>query len=280
MAEALRCYRHPDRETMVSCTECGRGICPDCMVFGPVGIRCPDHARSTGAAPSKRATQSYRRARSNFTDVPATMALVTANVLVYLVTAVQGLGPNEPGGEVFARGALVGIFVENGDWYRLVSAMFLHGGILHLAFNMLALVWLAPVLERSIGTLRFLLVYFAAGLAGSAGALLLSQPTEVTVGASGGIFGILGALVVLEWLETGSLAGPAMSLIVINLLFTFAIPGISIGGHLGGLAGGVAAMLALGFTRNARPRAVGPALVVLVGVLSVLVAYVRVESYI
>ncbi len=105
---------------------------------------------------------------------------------------------------------------------------------------MLALWWLGSVVEQALGTWRFLLVYFVSGLAGSAGALLLSNPGQLTVGASGAIYGILGALLILEWLQTGSLAGPAMTLIVLNLAFSFAIPGISIGGHLGGLVGGIA----------------------------------------
>ena len=139
--------------------------------------------------------------------------------------------------------------------------MFLHGGLLHLAFNMLALWWLGSIVEQSIGTLRFLLVYFVSGLAGSAGALLLSDPLQITVGASGAIFGIMGALLILEYMQTGSLAGQAMTLIVINLALTFAIPNISVGGHLGGLAGWIAATYALAQTTlrsqraaRARPR--------------------------
>jgi membrane associated rhomboid family serine protease len=282
VAEALRCYRHPDRETYVSCTECGRGICPDCMVFGPVGIRCLDHAKSAAAAPTHRAKQTFRQARyrSTSVDVPATFALIGMNVLVYLITVVQGAGVNAPGGEIFERGALVGIFVADGDWYRLVSAMFLHASILHLAFNMFALWWLGSIVERALGTSRFLLVYFVSGLAGSAGALLLSPPTAVTVGASGAIFGIMGALLILEWQETGSLAGPAMTLIVLNLALSLTIPNISIGGHLGGLIGGIAATFVLTSTRHARTALLGPALVALIGIASVAVAYVRVETFV
>jgi membrane associated rhomboid family serine protease len=252
------------------------------MVFGPVGIRCPDHAKSTGPAPSVRAKQTFRKARyrSTSVDVPATYALIGMNVLVFLVTIVQGAGPNAPGGEIFARGALVGVFVADGDWYRLVSAMFLHASLLHLLFNMFALWWLGSVVERALGTTRFLLVYFVSGLAGSAGALVLSPPTAVTVGASGAIFGIMGALLILEWQETGSLAGPAMTLIVLNLALSLAIPNISIGGHLGGLIGGIAATFVLTSTRHARVALLGPGLVALIGIASVAVAYVRVETFV
>ena len=130
----------------------------------------------------------------------------------------------------------------------------------------------------SLGTLRFVLIYVASGLAGSAGVLVLS-PNAVTVGASGAIFGIMGALLVLEYLQTGSFAGQAMTMIVINLALTFAIPGISVGGHIGGLIGGVVGTFALTRTRYMRPRYIGPALVVGVGVISIVVALARARGY-
>jgi membrane associated rhomboid family serine protease len=249
------------------------------MTFAPVGIRCPEHA--TVGRPRGTAQRVARPVRSGFVShpAPATVVLVLANVAVYVVTAYQGNGPNLPGGSLFGDWALQGFAVANGDWYRLVTAMFLHGSLLHLGFNMLALWWLGSIVEQAMGSLRFLLVYFVSGLAGSAGALLLSDPGQVTVGASGAIYGILGALLILEWLQTGSLAGPAMTLIVLNLALSLAIPGISIGGHLGGLVGGIAATWVLTQTRYARSPLIGPGLVVLIGVLSIAVAYVRVENY-
>jgi membrane associated rhomboid family serine protease len=280
MDEAPRCYRHPDRETYVSCSECGRPICEDCMNFAPVGIRCPEHA-SVGA-PKRAGQRTIRqaRARTGALAAPAVVGLVAANVIVYLITAAQGAGPNAPGGALFLDWALAGVAVADGEWYRLVTAMFLHGGLLHLAFNMLALWWLGSIVEQAIGTVRFLLVYFVSGLAGSAGALLLSNPLQITVGASGAIFGIMGALLILEYMATGSFAGQALTLIVINLALTFAIPNISVGGHLGGLAGGIAATYALTKLRYVRPAFLAPAAVVAIGAASLLVAYVRVESYV
>ena len=220
------------------------------------------------------------RARTGALAAPAVVALVAVNVFVYMITAAQGAGPNQPGGSLFFDWALAGVAVANGDWYRMVTAMFLHGGLLHLAFNMLALWWLGSIVEQSLGTLRFLLVYFVSVLAGSAGALVLSDPQAITVGASGAIFGIMGALLILEYIQTGSLAGQAMTLIVVNLALTFAIPNISVGGHLGGLAGGIAATYALVQTRHARNALLGPALVVLIGVASIALAYVRVQSFV
>ena len=149
----------------------------------------------------------------------------------------------------------------------------------HLAFNMFALYWLGSVVEQAIGTRHYILLYFVSGLAGSAGALVFSNPLATTVGASGAIFGVLGALLILEYRATGSLAGQAMTLIVINLAITFAIPGISIGGHLGGLIGGILIALALDEGRRRRVPRLGLALLVAVAVGSVLVAYLRVSSY-
>jgi membrane associated rhomboid family serine protease len=279
MDEPLRCYRHPDRETYVSCSECGRPICEDCMNFAPVGIRCSDHA-SVGA-PKRSTARTIRtaRARTTSTQAPATIALVAINVFVYLVTVYQGAGINQPGGSLFLDWALQGAAVANGDWYRLVTAMFLHASLIHLLFNMLALWWLGSIVEQAIGTPRFVLLYVVSGLAGSAGALLLSDPFAVTVGASGAIYGTMGALLILEYMQTGSLAGQAMTLIVINLALTFAISNISIGGHLGGLAGGIAVTLVFAQTLRARNAPLGLALVVLIGLASVAVAYVRVQTF-
>jgi membrane associated rhomboid family serine protease len=146
--------------------------------------------------------------------------------------------------------------------------------------NMLVLYWCGTVVERALGTWRFLLVYFVSGIAGSAGALLFSGPFAVTVGASGAIYGIFGALLILEYRATGTLAGPALGLIVINLALSFAIPNISWGGHVGGLVGGTLATFVLLHFQYARPRSLGPALVGLIMVASLVVAYVRVESYV
>lgn len=251
------------------------------MTFAPVGIRCPDHAtvaKGARRSPAQRARTAQRSVTRS--EAPATMALLASIIVVYVITAVQGGGLNQPGGRVFEEGALVGVLVSDGDWWRLVGAMFLHASVLHVAFNGFALYWLGSIVESAIGTRRYLLLYFASGLAGSAGALLFSNPFAITVGASGAIFGLMGALLVLEYLATGSLAGQAMTLIVLNLVITFAIPNISVGGHLGGLVGGIAATFALTKLRYVRPSFIAPAAVVAIGVASLVVAYVRVESYV
>ncbi len=249
------------------------------MTFAPVGIRCPEHANIGAVKQSpQRTLQNIERATRSLA-APATIVLIALNVVVYLITVSQGGGINLPGGKLFSDWALQGLAVSDGDWWRLATTMFLHGSILHIAFNMFALYWLGTIVEQALGTPRFLLVYFVSGLAGSTGALWLSSPGAVTVGASGAIFGLIGALLILEYLATGSLMGQAMVLIVVNLAFTFAVPGISIGGHIGGLAGGIAATYALMRFRMPPSRALGFALAAGVGVASVLLAYVRVRGY-
>lgn len=285
MSDVPHCYRHPNRETLVSCSECGRPICEDCMTFAPVGIRCPEHANMGASASSPARTVRTARRRLTSHDAPATVALIALNVLVYVVTVVRGVGLNDPQGTLYYKGAL---FVSNvflpdqglayGEWWRIVTATFLHASLLHLGMNMLVLYMLGMAVEQALGTPRFLMVYLASGIAGSAGAILFS-PNSPTVGASGAIYGIMGSLLVLEYMATGSFAGQAMGFIVINLAITFAIPGISIGGHIGGLIGGIVGTYALARTRFSPNAALGPALVAGVAVASIGIAYARVRGY-
>jgi membrane associated rhomboid family serine protease len=275
------CYRHPDRETGLSCTVCERPICTECMTMTSVGPRCPDHAYAGAAGTT---SQRVRMAMPRTQGVPVvTWALIATNVLVYLVTVSQGAGINAPGGSLFTHGILFGPLVAQGDWWRLVTAAFLHASLIHLGLNMLALYWLGSVVEMFLGPVRYLALYIVSGLAGSAGALIV-DPTQPTVGASGAIFGILGALLIIEYQQTGQLAGQAMSLIAINLIFSFAIPNISYGGHIGGLLGGIAAALALsrfgrGHLAYGRPGVVGVVGLLAVGVASVLISYWKVRGY-
>jgi membrane associated rhomboid family serine protease len=255
------CYRHPDRETGLSCSECGRPICTECMTAAPVGIRCPDHSGKSRPRITPRPIVRAQR-RMGSAVAPVTRALIAINVLVYLITVVQGAGLNSPGGKLFDEMALSGgrfrdglhIYdgVAQGDWWRLITAAFLHANLIHIGFNMFALWVIGGPVETYLGRARFLGLYLVAGLAGSAGALL-QAPNAVTVGASGAIFGILGALLIIEWQATGRLAGQAMTLIVINLAFSFTFSGISWGGHVGGLIGGILATLS--FARWGRGHA-------------------------
>jgi membrane associated rhomboid family serine protease len=279
--EPMYCYRHPDRETMVTCSECGRPICTECMFFAPVGIRCPDHSGQAQGA--QRVTQGLRRASFEGTGAVVTKALIAVNVGVYLLELAAGGNVNGTGNRIYLEGVLFGPFVAAGDWWRLFTSMFLHYGPIHLAFNMLALWWFGSAVEGVLGRGRYLLLYIVSGLAGSAGALLFS-PESATVGASGALFGILGAALVLERQRTYVFGGGALGIIALNLIFTFAIPGISIGGHLGGLVGGALGMLALsrlGRTHAVygRPGVAGLLGLLAIGLISIAVAYWRVAPY-
>jgi membrane associated rhomboid family serine protease len=253
------------------------------MTVAPVGLRCPDHAGSRRRVAPPRVV---RRTSPRVTEAPVTKALIALNIAVYLITAVQGNGINNPNGSLFLKWALFGPAVANGDWWRLITAAFLHLGIVHIAFNMFALWVIGRAVEGYLGSARYVLLYLVSGLAGSAGALLLS-PNAVTVGASGAIFGVLGAMLIIEWQLTGKLGGQAASLIALNLVLNFAINGtggnISIGGHLGGLVGGILVTLAFanwgrGHAAYGKVGLVGAAGVVAVAVASVLVAYLRVRG--
>jgi membrane associated rhomboid family serine protease len=270
----MYCYRHPKRETGLSSSVCGRPICVECMTQAPVGIRCPEHSGSGQPMRTGRGLTSAMRPSSGS---PLTIALVAVNVVVFLVELGQGGGAWNAGGTVVIRGALYGPAVANGDWWRLVTSAFLHANFIHLAMNMLALWLFGSQLERYVGSLRFGLIYLVSGLAGSAGALI-AAPNSLTLGASGAIFGLLGAFVTLEYLQTGRIGGPALTLLIVNLAFTFAVPGISYGGHIGGLVGGVLTTLALarfgkGHAAYGRLDALGVLSVFAIGALSVVVSY-------
>ena len=171
-------------------------------------------------------------------EAVVTKAIIVANLAVFLLTAVTG-GAVGRGGDIQLRLALFGPAVAQGDWYRLVTSGFVHFGLLHIAFNMLILYRFGTLLEPALGKVRMLALYTAALMTGSFGVVLL-QPDGVTAGASGAVFGLVGATAVglrhrgINVWQSG--VGP---LLAVNLIFTFAIPGVSIGGHVGGLIGGI-----------------------------------------
>lgn len=233
---AQTCYRHPDRETGVSCSSCGRPICPECMTPTPVGMRCPECSRQR-----TKVVRNPTGTPGQFSAYPVTVALIAINVIVYLVEiAGGGGGLNNPSAKIVLDYGLYGPFVTEGEWYRLVTSGFLHGSLFpHLFFNMLLLFFLGRLLEPALGSVRFLAIYMTSLLAGSFGALLLS-PNSLTYGASGAVFGIFGAAFVLARRRgLDALAGQIGFLIVINLVISFSDPEISIGAHIGGLVGGL-----------------------------------------
>jgi membrane associated rhomboid family serine protease len=236
------------------------------MTPTPVGMRCPECAR-----------QSTRvvRTRGSVGDPTLTYILIGINVAVALGGILSGGSAGGGGGfgtsELLRDGSVSRATIDDGEYWRLITSGFLHVGFLHLAFNMLALYVLGEMLEPAIGRLRFGLIYFASLLAGSFGALLL-EPDNPTVGASGAVFGLMGAaFVVMRSRGLNPLESGLGLWIGLNLLITFTIPNISIGGHLGGLAGGaVAALLLVDVGERFRMPEVVPALLVgLLGAASV-----------
>jgi membrane associated rhomboid family serine protease len=270
------CYRHPDRETGLSCSECGRPICYECMTPAPVGLRCPEHSgKPQGIRKVTAVASGVGSQRRNL----VTMTLIAVNLGVYALELAIGGNMNGLNNWIYDHGVLIrdAVYanggqagVAHGEWWRLITAAFLHYGPFHIAMNMYALYFAGSILEQMIGRWRFALLYLVSGLAGSAGALWVT-PNSPTAGASGAIFGVLGGLLVLE--RRGHLAtgGQVLGLIVLNLVITFAIPGISIGGHLGGLAAGTVLMLAFASFRRSWQASVGAAAIV--AAAAIVIAY-------
>jgi membrane associated rhomboid family serine protease len=231
------CYRHPGRETGVACSSCGRPICPDCMTPTPVGMRCPECARQR-----TRVTR-LRDARSEPT---LTYALIAINVIVEIAAVASGASAGGGGGGTLEQhGWLSREYIANGDYWRLVTSGFLHAGFFHLLINMYVLYVLGSLLEPAIGRPRFGLIYAVSLLCGSLG-VVIAQPSTPTVGASGAIFGLMGAaVVILRGRGAGQLQTTLLFWIALNLLLTFTISNISVGGHIGGLVGGVLTAIVL-----------------------------------
>jgi membrane associated rhomboid family serine protease len=240
------CYRHPSRETGVSCSSCGRPICPDCMTSTPVGMRCPECSRQR---------TKVMRMREMATVPQVTYALIAINVIVFFAEGTSAFSlEGAATGTVVTKGALIGSSespllagqgVAHGQWWRLVSSGFLHEDILHIGFNMWVLYYLGMMLEPALGRVRFGAIYAVSLLAGSLGALLVS-PHVLTVGASGAVFGVMGAAAVeMRARQIPIMQSGVGMLLLINLIFSFTVSGISWGGHVGGLIGGVWAALVI-----------------------------------
>jgi membrane associated rhomboid family serine protease len=222
------------------------------MTTTSVGMRCPECARQ----------RTQVRTMRSIEEPVLTYALIGINVLIGLGAFLGGASATQGGigqSQLLEYGSVSRPEIAAGEYWRLITAGFLHAGFLHLAFNMFALYVLGTMLEPAIGRLRFGLIYMVSLLAGSFGALLL-EPNAPTVGASGAIFGLMGAAVVIMRNRGVNPMESGLGLwIGLNLLITFTIPNISIGGHIGGLIGGAVAA-ALLFDLRDRVRAM-PAIV-------------------
>ncbi len=261
------CYRHPGREAYIRCQRCDKVICPDCMRDAAVGFQCPDCLKQ-----ASKTTRSGRTAYGGLRPSNAgitSMVIIGVNVVVWLAILVSQsagrlygwlallptsqclsesqtgafypvgsegvcLTATRPVGDAFwAEG------VSDGAYWQLMSSAFTHVEVWHIGFNMLALWVLGPQLELALGRIRFLALYLLSGLAGGAAVYWFSSETSSTVGASGAVFGLMGALLVIAY----KVRGDVQQILVwlgINAVLTFTISNISWQGHLGGLLGGMA----------------------------------------
>jgi membrane associated rhomboid family serine protease len=237
------CYRHPDRETRLSCSVCERPICTECMTSAAVGQRCPACAQPSGRSRVISAQQALQGGMSTAVFTKGVIGVCVAVFLIGLVGLQQ---------DIFVLGAQHNPSVAAGEYWRLVTSMFLHGGVAHVAMNMLLLWILGPAIERGVGPWAFAALYLGSGLTGAAAYFFLGGVTPA-VGASGAVFGLFGA-----WLAAGlrnrhNLQGSMMlrqivPLVLINLVISF-LPGLNIAwqAHLGGFVAGFAITFAWGW---------------------------------
>ncbi|PRX99600.1 rhomboid family intramembrane serine protease [Allonocardiopsis opalescens] len=234
------CYRHPDRETYVRCSRCEKYICPDCMREAAVGFQCVECVRA--------GNRGVREARTTFGGRVTTAAYGTWVLLGVMVAVfvAQTFAPAVVNGFDWFSMEL-GLWrpgVDGGEWYRLITATFLHVDFMHLLFNGLALFIMGPRLEQLLGLSRYLALFLVSAYGGSVLTLWVAAPSTLTMGASGAIFGLFGAIFVIGrrlHLNISWIVG----LLAINLAITFLVPGISWSAHIGGLVTGV--LLALAF---------------------------------
>lgn len=263
--QAVCCYRHPQRETGISCVRCERPICPECMISASVGFQCPECVRgggqgsSGGPVPAGHAVRDARPrtiAGGALTDDPRllTKILIGINLAVWFMALAVGdrfINALDLVGRVYDPGSTSLVGVAEGQWYRLLTAVFLHQQPIHIAFNMLSLWWLGGPLEAALGRARYLTLYLLAGLGGSALSYLLAAQNQPSLGASGAIFGLLGATAVLMRRLRYDMR-PVIALLVLNLFFTFTWSNISWQAHVGGLV--VGTVVAYGMVHAPREK--------------------------
>ena len=231
------CYRHPDRETYIRCAHCDRPICPDCMTSASVGFQCPECvAEGAAAVPATRT----RFGGVAISRPYVTLTLIGINVVVFGWEFLAGVDTVASNWGMWP----VGVALDN-EYYRLFTATFLHENLLHIGFNMLVLWMLGPQLEALLGHVRFTVLYLVAGLGGSVASFWFSSPNIVGIGASGAIFGLMGAYVVVGRALRADIS-QVLGLIAINVVIGFVGGGIDWRAHLGGLVTGalVAAIFA------------------------------------
>jgi membrane associated rhomboid family serine protease len=276
VSAAPRCYRHPERETYINCQRCGRPICPDCMRSASVGFQCPECVKE-GAATQRQARTAFGAPLGEGNVV--TIGLIVLNVVFFLFALgsqtfadAMALTPGasfDPERQV----VIEGVAARDAYW-QLVTSTFLHTAPLHLFFNMLGLWIFGSYLESQLGRLRFLGLYLLCGLAGSVMVYAFASTNAYTLGASGSVFGMFGAALVLLIRQKRDVT-QLLVLLAFNLAITFAIPNISWEAHLGGLATGLALGAVIAYAPRERRQALLLASEAVLLVASVVVVLVR-----
>jgi membrane associated rhomboid family serine protease len=273
MDDTVCCYQHQERETGVRCSRCERPICPQCMIAASVGFHCPECVAQDRRPMARPRTLAGGAAAANPRLI--TMILIGVNAVVFLLVQADGnplvndLGLVPKTFDPYV-GHTVGVAV--GQWYRLLTAVFLHQQLVHIGLNMLSLWWIGPSVEVALGKIRYLALYLLSGLGGSALSFLLAPANEMGLGASGAIFGLLGAMFVLMRRLRLDVR-PVVILIALNLLFTFTIPDIDWRAHVGGLVTGTAITYAMVYAPRERRAlaqwsACAVALAVIIGIVA------------
>ena len=270
------CYRHPDRPTYLACSECGRHICPDCSHDAPVGQKCPECVRNAG----KQRIVNARNitAGPSFQTSPVVFSLIAVNVAIFLVSMVAGDLENDLLRDYSAWSPAIGA----GEWWRGLTAAFLHASPMHILFNMYFLYIFGPRLERQVGSVAFSGIYLASAAGGTVATYVFGPANTLSVGASGALFGLFGAWLYAAYRQRGSAAGSAMfnqlgAILLINMALPLFIPRIDWRAHLGGLATGIVVaflweQLAAG-RENARQMRAVVAFAVMIASLAALVVF-------
>lgn len=236
-ASTIYCYRHPDRPTRLSCTECGRPVCVECSRDAAVGQKCPECAKPIGR---NRVIDARTIRRVDRSTTPVTWALIAINAGIFLL----GMASPEMDRRIFVDFSQYRPLIDDGEIWRLVTSMFVHANVTHILFNMWALYLFGPALERRFGSMSFASLYVACGLGGASLYYAVGR-LDPAVGASGAIFGLMGALLAATYRQRHTPAGRAvfsqlMLLLGINLALPFVIPNIAWEAHVGGLVAGIA----------------------------------------
>jgi membrane associated rhomboid family serine protease len=223
------CYRHPDRPAGVRCQRCDRPICPECMKSAAVGFQCPNCFNEGVKSTPRTRTSLGGVARGNPQVV--TITLLAMNILVFIAVRTGS-------DRILNDLVLVPALVDSEPW-RLLTSAFTHVQIFHIFANLFMLYQVGPPLEQMLGRLRFVILYLLSALGGGVAVWLLSAPGSATLGASGAVLGLVGALLVIgraHGMDVTWILGYVAVTAVISFLFS----GISWQGHLGGFVTGAA----------------------------------------